>query len=500
MSHYPLLAVLVSLLAAGAILLSDRRPNLREAWTFVAAAVKFLLVVSMLPTVLAGGVIEATYAELLPGWSLHLRADLFGLIFALLASGLWMLTSIYSVGYLRAGHYTHQTGYFASFAVCLSATMGIAFAGNLITFFLFYEILTLATYPLVVHDRTEEAIAAGRKYLAYTLGAGQLLLLAIVAIAILAPGAPFQPGGFLMGKAPLGVLGLVFVLGLIGVGAKAAIMPLHSWLPAAMVAPTPVSALLHAVAVVKAGTFGCLRLVHYVFGVDLLRAMEADTVLAVAAALTILLASVRALGEQNLKRRLAYSTVSQLSYIVLGAALGSTAAVAGAMFHIVAHGFMKITLFFCAGAIYIKTHKLEIPDLAGLGRQMPITFGAFTLGALGLAGTPLCVGFISKWNLGMGALQSGQAVFLAVFVASGILNFAYFFPIVYTAFFSRPEQASHFDEANAALWAPLAATAVVSLVLGIYPNAGLQFYHLAWTAAASVMAGTGQALVGGGLP
>ena len=500
MSHFPLLAVLVSLLAAGAILLSGRHPNLREAWTFVAAAIKFLLVVSMLPTVLAGGVIESAYVELLPGWSLQLRADLFGLVFALLASSLWILTSIYSIGYMRAGHYTHQTGYFASFAVCLSATMGIAFAGNLITFFLFYEMLTLATYPLVVHDRTEEALSAGRKYLAYTLGAGQLLLLATVAVSFLAPGAAFQPGGFLAGTASLGVLGLVFVAGLVGVGAKAAIMPLHSWLPAAMVAPTPVSALLHAVAVVKAGTFGCVRLVHYVFGIDLLRAMGADTVLAVAAALTILLASVRALGEQNLKRRLAYSTVSQLSYIVLGAAIGSMAAVAGAMFHIVAHGFMKITLFFCAGAIYVKTHKLEIPDLAGLGRQMPITFGAFTLGALGLAGTPLCVGFISKWQLGAGALESGQAVFLAVLVASGILNFAYFFPVVYTAFFGRPGEAIRYDEANPALWAPLALTALVSIVLGIYPNAGLQFYDLAWAAAESVMAGAGRELAGGGMP
>ena len=296
------------------------------------------------------------------------------------------------------------------------------------------------------------------------------------------------------------MLALVFAAGLIGVGAKAAIMPLHSWLPAAMVAPTPVSALLHAVAVVKAGTFGCVRLVHYVFGVDLLRAMGADTVLAALAALTILLASVRALGEQNLKRRLAYSTVSQLSYIVLGAAIGSMAAVAGAMFHIVAHGFMKITLFFCAGAIYIKTHKLEIPDLAGLGRQMPITFGAFTLGALGLAGTPLCVGFISKWQLGAGALESGQAVFLGVLVASGILNFAYFFPVVYTAFFGRPGEAVRYDEANTALWAPLALTALVSLILGIYPNAGLQFYDLAWAAAESVMAAAGQQLAAGGMP
>jgi multicomponent Na+:H+ antiporter subunit D len=380
----------------------------------------------------------------------------------------------------------------------VSAAIGIAFAANLITFFVFYEILTLATYPLVVHDRHAEAIAGGRQYLAYTLIAGQLFLVGIVSIQAIAPGAEFQPGGFLAGKASSGVLAFLFVLCIVGVGVKAAIMPLHSWLPAAMVAPTPVSALLHAVAVVKAGTFGCVRLVHYVFGVDLLRVIGVDMVLAGAAAATILLASLRALGESNLKRRLAYSTVSQLSYIVLGAALGSTAALAGAMFHIVAHGFMKITLFFCAGAIYIKTHKLDIPDLAGLGRQMPITFGAFTLGALGLAGTPLFVGFVSKWNLGLGALQAGHGIFLAVLVISGLLNFAYFFPVVYSGFFGNKEQPMRYDEAPSTLWVPLAVTAVISVILGVYPNAGWDFYQLAWKAAEKVIASS-STLVAGGL-
>lgn len=498
MTLRPLWAILVSLAASLLILLSgQQRPNLREVWTFIAAFIKFGLVLSLLPDVVRHGTIESLRFQLVTGLDFHLRVDSFGLIFALLASALWIVTSLYSVGYMRGGHYTHQTGYFACFAVCISAALGIAFAGNLLTFFIFYEMLTLATYPLVVHDRTAEAIAAGRKYLVFTLGAGQMLLLAIIWTHALAPGATFQPGGFLPAKTPSAVLTILFVLFILGVGVKAAIMPLHSWLPSAMVAPTPVSALLHAVAVVKAGTFGVVRIVHYIFGIDLLRHLQLDVILASVASVTIILASIRALGEFNLKRRLAYSTISQLSYIVLGAALTSTTAVAGAMFHIVAHGFMKITLFFCAGAIYIKTHKLDIPDLAGLGRQMPITFAAFTIGALGLAGMPLCVGFISKWNLGLGALQAGHAVFLVVLVTSGLLNFAYFFPIVYSAFFGRPGQDIPFDEASPTLWIPLALTAVISVMLGVYPNAGPAFYRLAWHAADSVMSNAAHLVAGG---
>ena len=478
-------AILVSLAAALLIALSGRRPNVRESWTFAAAAIKLLLVVSLVPAVARGEVVESSPLALLPGIDLHFRADPFGLLFALVASTLWLVTSVFSVGYMRAGGYARQTSYFAWFAVCLSATMGIAFAANLVTFFIFYEILTIATYPLVIHFRTDEAKRAGRQYLAYTLVAGQALLLAIAAVHVLAPGAEFQPGGFLAGRAGTPVLAVLFALFIIGVGVKAGIMPLHGWLPAAMVAPTPVSALLHAVAVVKAGAFGCVRIVGFVFGVDVLRAIGADVALAIAASITIVLASIRALGEGHLKRRLAYSTIGQLSYIVLGAALGSAAALAGAMFHIAAHGAMKITMFFCAGAIYAKTHLEQIEDLGGIGRRMPVTMGAFAVCALGLAGTPLLAGFISKWNIGLGAYQAGHPAFIAVLLASGLLNFAYFMPIVRTAFLDG--EGTKPDEAGIALALPLALTSAAAILLGIFPDAGLNLYHLAWEAARHVV-------------
>ena len=499
----PFMAVAVSMAAAFVILLLDRRPNLREGVTFLAAFLKFGIVLSMLPDVLQGVVHESQPLDILPGWAIHFRTDAFGMVFALLASSLWILTSLYSIGYMRSGGYTHQTGYYASFAVCVSSAIGIAFAANLATFFIFYEILTIATYPLVIHRRNPEAAAGGRKYLAYTLGAGQLLLVAVLWTASLAPGASFTPGGFLTGTASTGALRTLFVLFILGVGVKAAIMPLHGWLPSAMVAPTPVSALLHAVAVVKAGTFGCLRIIGYVFGVDLVRDIGMDVVLASMAAATILVASLRALGEDHLKRRLAYSTVSQLSYIVLGAALGSFHALIGAIFHIAAHGFMKITLFFCAGSIYTKTHKEYIRDLGGLGRSMPVTFGAFTLGALGLAGMPLLAGFLSKWNLGMGSLETGSTFFVFVLVASGLLNFAYFFPIVYTGFFGGAEKEPlRFGEAWWPVWLPLALTAVASIALGVFPALGLHFQDLAVMAAEALVAPSGSGPIGlaGGAP
>ncbi len=494
----PLAAVLVSLVAAVAIFVFRNHPNLREACTLAAAVIKFAIVFSMLEAVLDGGALESRPLELVPGWALHLRADAFGMVFALLASSLWVITSLYSIGYMRSGGYTHQTGYYASFAVCVSSAIGIAFAANLATFFVFYEILTIATYPLVIHRRTEEAVAGGRKYLAYTLIAGQSLLVAVVWTASLAPGATFHPGGFLSGSASPGTFQALFVLFIIGIGAKAAIMPLHGWLPAAMVAPTPVSALLHAVAVVKAGAFGCVRIVGFVFGVDLIGELGLANILAFAAGATILIASMRALGENHLKRRLAYSTVSQLSYIVLGAALGSLHALVGAIFHIAAHGFMKITLFFCAGSIYTKTHKEYIDDLRGLGREMPVTFGAFTLSALGLAGMPLFAGFISKWNLGLGALEANHTIYVGVLVLSGLLNFAYFFPIVYTGFFGKTDRPFRFEEPSVLLWLPLAVTAVISILLGVFPDIGLHFYQLAWQAAESLVAPGPVMLAGGG--
>lgn len=485
----PLAAVLVSLVAAAVIRGVGRWATLRESCTFSAGIIKLGLVLSMVPTVLDGGVIESTPLTLIPGVTLHLRADPLGLLFALVASALWLVTSVYSVGYMRAGRYPNQTGYFASFALCVSATIGLAFAANLLTFFLFYEVLTLATYPLVAHNRTAEARAGGRKYLVYTLTAGQALLLAIVWVYSLTPGGEFRPGGMLPPGLPSATVWGLFGLFVLGVGVKAAIMPLHGWLPAAMVAPTPVSALLHAVAVVKAGAFGILRVIGYVFGIDLLRDIGADTVLATVAAATILFGSLRAFRETHLKRRLAYSTISQLSYIVLGAAVGSVTALAGAMFHIAAHGFMKITLFFCAGAIHTASHRDDVSQLAGVGRQMPITMTAFAIAAAGMAGMPLLPGFISKWNIGLGALSTGQWVWVVVLVTSGLINVSYFLPIVYDAFFRAPH--GTVSPERPAMTIPLAATAVAAVLLGVMPDIGVGFYRLAWSAALSVVGGAG---------
>ncbi|MDA1094197.1 MAG: proton-conducting transporter membrane subunit [Acidobacteria bacterium] len=483
----PLAAVLVSLAAAILLRAVGRWPVLRESCTFGAGIIKLALVLSMVPAVLDGQVIESTRLTLVPGVILHLRADPLGLLFALVASMLWLVTSVYSVGYMRAGRYRNQTGYFASFALCVSATIGLAFAANLLTFFLFYEVLTLATYPLVAHNRTAEARAGGRKYLVYTLTAGQALLLAIVWVHSLAPGGEFRPGGMLPPGVPGGTVWVLFGLFVLGVGVKAAVMPLHGWLPVAMVAPTPVSALLHAVAVVKAGAFGILRVVGYVFGVDVLRDVGADTALAVLAAATILCASLRARRETHLKRRLAYSTIGQLSYIVLGAAIGSGASLAGAMFHIAAHGFMKITLFFCAGAIHTASHRDDVSQLAGIGRQMPITMAAFTVAAAGLAGMPLAAGFIGKWNIGLGALSTGHWPFLAVLVISGLFNVSYFFPIVYDAFFRAPH--GTVSSERPLMTGPLAVTALAALLLGVMPDIGVGFYRLAWSAALAVTGG-----------
>jgi multicomponent Na+:H+ antiporter subunit D len=497
LANRPLWAVLISLIAAGLILVTDRRPNLREGVTLLAAAGKFTIILTMLPAVLAGQVIEAAPLNLAPGIALHLRADAFGLLFALLSSFLWILTSVYNIGYMRSLKYGHQSGYYACFALCLSATIGIALAANLLTFFVFYEILTVATYPLVVHDRTPEAIDGGRKYLVYTLTAGQLLLVAVIWTQFIAPGAEFQPGGFVAGKGSVAVLQAIFILFILGLGVKAAIMPLHDWLPTAMVAPTPVSALLHAVAVVKAGAFGFLRISGYVFGPQVIRQIGVGTLLAWIAAITIILASVRALSEDGLKRRLAYSTVGQLSYVVLGAAIATPMALIGGMFHIVAHAFMKITLFFCAGAIYATTHKQNVSEMKGIGRQMPVTMAAFTVGSLAIVGTPFMVGFISKWNLGSGAVQAQQWVFIAVLVVSALLTTGYFFPIVYNAYFGRSSESVTRHEARKSLLYPLVITALASVVLGIVPSFGLNFYELATMAVKSIFA-AGTGLAGGG--
>jgi|SRR5660397_4611 len=493
-SLVPLLVILVSLTAVPLIVAFGNRPNIREAWTLGAAVVKFLLVFSLLPAVLDGRVAEIVLMDISPNLQLALRADTLGLFFALLASGLWILTSLYSIGYVRGAQEKKQTRYFASFALALSATMGIAFAANLLTLVLFYEVLTLSTYPLVVHKETPEAIAGGRKYLLYTLSGGLALIVAVAWTHLIAGPVTFQAGGFLYGLVEGRDAVLLFMLFAIGAGVKSAIMPLHSWLPAAMVAPTPVSALLHAVAVVTAGVFTFVRIIGFVFGPTLLQDIGVWNWLAGLAALTFILASLLAFGHDNLKRRLAYSTIGHLSYIVMGTSLLTPAAMTGGILHIANHAVMKITLFFCAGAIYVKTHKENVSSLNGLGRRMPITFAAFGVAALGLAGIPPSSGFVSKWLLGIGSLQAGQGILLAALLISGLLNAGYLFPVVYRGFFLRPDGISageeakwQVDEASYMMVVPLALTALLSLFLGLFPNGVFHFYDMAKAVAAAVL-------------
>ncbi|WP_435093879.1 cation:proton antiporter [Halorubrum sp. N11] len=450
----PLLAVLVSFVAAFFIVASYRSPNVREGWTIAAAIAKFAIVASMLPAVLDGAVFETSLGAFLPGGiEFVLRADALGMLFAFLASGLWIVTSFYSIGYMRGNDETNQTRYFAAFAVSLSATMGIAFAGNLVTIFVFYEILSIATYPLVAHDETDEARAAGRKYLAYTMFGGGVLVLAGTALVYLIAGnVSFTAGGIEeLANADPGLAMLAFFLLAIGFGVKAGIMPLHQWLPEAMVAPTPVSGLLHAVAVVKSGAFGVSRVVLDVFGPELVFDLSlpfgfsAGLVLSTIGAITLTAASIIALRKDHLKQRLAYSTVSQLSYIILGLGLFGWYGLVGALLHIPAHAFMKLTLFFCAGNLHVSTHTDYISEMAGIGKRMPLTMGAFTVASLGMAGIPLLAGFVSKYYMLIGGIRMGAELtpvayyLVGALLLSGVLNIAYFWPVIYTAFFEAED-------------------------------------------------------------
>jgi len=482
-SIWPLVAILVSLLATLPILaFNDRSPNLRESSTLMAAVAKFLIVASMIPTVMQGGGFELTLAEVLPGVPIQLRVDGLGLFFALVASFLWIFTSLYSIGYMRALEEHDQTRYFASFAVAISATIGVAFSANLLTMYLFYEMLSLSTYPLVTHEQNAEARKSGRKYLIYILGTSIGLVLPAMLITYNAAGTlDFTQGGILTGCASASTVTLLLLLFVFGF-AKAGIMPFHGWLPAAMVAPTPVSAFLHGVAVVKVGVFSILRVIFDILGPDFLRQLDLGTVLTTIASVTILTASLVALTQDNLKRRLAYSTIAQLSYMVLGAGMLTAAGMTGGVLHIAMHAFGKITLFFCAGAIYVASHKKYISQMDGLGRQMPITYLAFFLASLSIIGIPPLGGFISKWNLVIGAIQADQMILVVVLLVSSLLNAAYFLPIVYRGFFAKasdPVFEQGVKEAPMFCLVPLAVTACASLALFFYPDIFLRLAQLA---------------------
>ena len=469
-----LAALVVPAIGAAAIAACGRFPNLRESVTLATAGILLLCVGSVLPEVLDGVRPEVTLFEVMPGLPLALRAEPLGMLFALVASSLWIVNSLYSFGYMRANDEANQTRFYVCFALALLAAMGIAFAANVFTLFVFYEMLTLITYPLVTHKGSAEARDGGRIYIGLLIGTSVLFFLpALVLTWHLAGTTEFRAGGILpTGLATTTVIALL-ALYMFGIG-KAALMPMHRWLPAAMVAPTPVSALLHAVAVVKAGVFTVIKVAVYVFGIDFL-AGNTDW-LALVSGFTIIAASVVALHADNLKRRLAYSTVSQLSYVVLAVAVLAPLSIAGAALHVAAHALGKITLFFAAGAIYTAAHKTDVSQLDGIGRRMPWTMGAFTIGALSMIGLPPAAGFVSKWYMLSGAMSASHWLAVAVIVASTLLNAGYFLPIVYRAFFrvaaDAQGQSAH-GEAPLAMVAALSLTAAATLAMFFWPDVPL---------------------------
>lgn len=479
----PIFALLSSMLAAVIIFtLPEERQRLRTMINLLAALIKVALV-----GVMTWGVLnELEYGlsyEILPGVSFVLQADALAMMFAGLSAVLWLLTTIYAVGYLEGS--PNRSRFFGFFSLCVASTMGIALAGNLFTFFLFYEMLTLSTYPLVVHRGTDKALQAGRNYIIYTLSGGAALLLGMIWLQGLVGDLSFQETGQLKDVDPSLHLPLVlvFVLLVAGLGVKAALFPLHGWLPQAMVAPAPVSALLHAVAVVKAGAFGIVRVVYDLYGIEFATLLGVLEPLGWLAAFTIIYGSVRALSQTDLKRRLAFSTVSQVSYIVLGTAVFGPVGTVGGLVHLLHQGIMKITLFFCAGnyAETLGIHKVQ--EMNGAGRRMPLTSAAFTLAAFGMIGAPPLAGFVTKWTLGSGALNAQMEWVIGVLLISSLLNAAYFLPVIHRLWF-QPEyewsQQRHWGRLEThswLLWPPL-ITAALTLLAGLF--AALPFSPLSW--------------------
>ena len=470
-----ILALAIPLLSAVGIFLASPWPNIREGVTLAGSLLLFVTVASLLPTVLAGGRPNWELAEMLPGLTLSFTVEPLGMMFAMVAATLWPINSLYSIGYMRTNNEGNQTRFYLFFAVALSSVMGIAFSGNLLTLFVFYEALTLSTYPLVTHAGHAKARDAGRVYLGILISTSiGLLLPAIIWVWHLTGTTDFVAGGILKGHIDGPLLTLLAALFIFGIG-KAAVMPIHKWLPAAMVAPTPVSALLHAVAVVKAGVFSVVKVIAYIFGLDILASAPGIDWLLGAACFTVVVASIIALQQDNIKRRLAYSTIGQLSYVVMGALILAPLSLVGASLHIVAHAFGKITLFFAAGAIYTASKKTDVSQLNGIAKRMPITMAAFSIGALSMIALPPVAGFLSKWYLLLGASQTDQYLAMGVIVLSTLLTAGYFVPIIYAAYLKDEDADQKRDHGEAPLLmvVALSLTACGTVLLFFFPEVPL---------------------------
>ena len=474
-------ALIVPLIGSICVSMSGKKPNLRESFSVVSAVILCSIVLTMVSPVLAGKTFYYQLFKILPGITVTLRADAFSMIFALVASSLWIAAAFYSMGYMRGLDEHAQTRFNTCFAIAIFGAIGVAFSDNLFTMYLFYEVVSVCTYPLVAHHQDEEAYEGAKKYIVYLTTTAKGLLLPAMAIIYVMTGSLDFPhdiyGGMFPADANSAIVIMLFIFCLFGF-AKNGVMPFHHWLPGAMVAPTPVSALLHAVAVVKVGVFCTTRVMLYGFGVDLMSALNLGIPTAYFVGFTIVMASVIALTKDNLKARLAYSTVSQLSYIILGVCLLTPHGIAGGLIHIANHAFSKITLFFCAGAIYVATHKKNISEMSGLAKTMPFTFGAFAIASLSMIGAPPVAGFVTKWELLVGTIESGSFGIILVLLASTVLNVGYFAPVAYKAFFGKRPEGEPFEgikEAPMSMVIPLCTASLISVIIGIYPNFFMNF-------------------------
>ncbi|KAB2889839.1 MAG: monovalent cation/H+ antiporter subunit D family protein [Desulfobulbaceae bacterium] len=476
-----LVALLIPLIGSLGVMFRGDDENVREGISSVASILLLGVVCSLIPPVLKGKILFLQMFTILPGLTITLRADGMSMIFALVASSLWTIAVYYSMGYMRGLNEHAQTRFNACFALAIFGAIGVAFSDNLLTMYLFYEIVSICTYPLVAHHQDEEGYKGARKYIVYlTATAKAFLLPAMILIYVLTGTLDFAANistGIFPDGSNTVLVTMLYIFCLFGF-AKNGVMPFHHWLPGAMVAPTPVSALLHAVAVVKVGVFCTTRVMLYIFGVDLMDTLNLGIPTAYFVGFTVIMASILALSKDNLKARLAYSTVSQLSYIIMGVALLTPTAIEGGLIHIVNHAFSKITLFFCAGAIYVATHKKNISEMEGLGKTMPFTFGAFAVASLSMIGAPPVGGFITKWNLLVGSVEAHQIGILLILIASTMLNAAYFAPVTYRAFFNKPpagEVVTGIREAPLSMLIPILIACFISVLIGIFPQFMMTF-------------------------
>jgi len=482
-TSYILLPLLLPLLTAIMNLVTGKSENVRDSFSVIGSVATFLAVAKMLPHILSGGTYSLNLFNIYEGINVILRVDGMSMIFALVSSFLWILASFYCVGYMRGLNEHAQTRFYVCYSATIFGAMGVAFSGSLISLYLFYELVSIFTYPLVMHHQDAEAYDGSRKYISYLMLTSKVMLLPALAIIYVLTGTLDFAGNMTTGifspDVNQTIIAVVYFLSFFGY-AKAGIMPLHNWLPSAMVAPTPVSALLHAVAVVKVGVFSVCRVMLFVFGIDLLGRTGLGITSAYIASFTILMGSIIALTKTNLKARLAYSTISQLSYIILGVAMLTPSAVTGGLIHIPNHAFSKITLFFAAGAIFVAHNKKEIPDLDGIGYKMPFTMAAFGLASLSMIGVPPVAGFVSKWYLALGSMEMSSIGLLVVLLASSLLNAGYFVPIFIRAFFPKGGVAKRVKMAEASpfMVVPLFLTAVMSVVFGFYPDIWLKLIEV----------------------